>query len=64
MTIFNSPATWAAIFHLLGITKCVLYIPVSKQQYGCQCLGFITCAQVLMQVIAHGAVQTPLASLR
>ena len=25
-----------------------------QQWYGCQCLGFLTCAQMLMHVIAHG----------
>ena len=32
----------------------VWYFRVSKQWHGCQCLGFLTCAQMLMQVIAHG----------
>ena len=27
-----------------------------QQWYGCQCLGFLTCAQILMRAIAHGAV--------
>ena len=27
---------------------------VSKQRYGCQCLGSLTCAQMLMHAIAHG----------
>ena len=34
--------------------QCMQYFPVSKQWYGCQCLGFLTCAQMLMQAIAHG----------
>ena len=25
-----------------------------KERYGCQCLGSLTCAQVLVQAIAHG----------
>ena len=29
-------------------------VGVSKQWYGCQCLGFLTCAQMLMHVIARG----------
>ena len=33
---------------------CVQYFPVSKQWYGCQCLRFLTCAQMLMRAIAHG----------
>ena len=28
--------------------------PVSKQWYGCQCLGFLACAQMLMHAIAYG----------
>ena len=27
---------------------------VSKQQYGCQCLGFLVCTQMLMHAMAHG----------
>ena len=27
-----------------------------QQWYGCQCLGFLTWAQILMRAIAHGAV--------
>ena len=34
--------------------QCVQYFRVSKQWYGCQCLGFLTRAQMLMHVIAHG----------
>ena len=30
------------------------YFRLSKQRYGCQCLGFLTCAQMLMHAIAHG----------
>ena len=33
--------------------QCVQYVPVSKQWYGCQCLGFLTRAQMLIQAIAH-----------
>ena len=33
---------------------CAQYFPVSKQWYGCQCLGFLTCTQLLMHAIAHG----------
>ena len=32
---------------------CVQYFHVSKQRYGCQCLGFLTCTQMLMHTIAH-----------
>ena len=43
---------------------CALYFPVSKQWYGCQCLGCLTWAQMLMQAIAHGGrtdtVKSPL----
>ena len=34
--------------------QCVQYFHVSKQWYGCQCLGFLTCAQMSMHAIAHG----------
>ena len=34
--------------------QCVQHFPVSKQWYGCQRLGFLTCAQTLMHAIAHG----------
>ena len=37
--------------HYLGI---FVYFCVSKQWYGCQCLGFLTCAPMLMNAIAHG----------
>ena len=33
---------------------CVQHFPVSKQRYGCQRLGFVTCAQMLMHATAHG----------
>ena len=34
--------------------QCVQYFRVSTQWYGCQCLGFLTCTQMLMHAIAHG----------
>ena len=34
--------------------QCVQYFRVSKQWYGCQCLGCLTCTRILMHVIAHG----------
>ena len=34
--------------------QCVQYFRVSKQWYGCKCLGFLTCVQMLMCAIAHG----------
>ena len=34
--------------------QCVQCFPVSTQCYGCQCLGFLTCAQMSMRAIAHG----------
>ena len=34
--------------------QCVRYFYVSKQWYGCQCLGLTICTQVLMHAIAHG----------
>ena len=33
--------------------QCVQYFRVSRQWYGCQCLGFLTCAQKSMNAIAH-----------
>ena len=36
VTVFNSPATWAAIFHLPSQTYLVLYLCVSKRSHGCQ----------------------------
>ena len=32
----------------------VQYFRVSRQWYGCRCLRFVTCAQLLMHAIAHG----------
>ena len=34
--------------------RCVQYFHVSKQWYGCQCLGFLMCVQMLIHAIAHG----------
>ena len=34
--------------------RCVRYFPVSTQCYGCQCLGFSMCTQMLMHAIAYG----------
>ena len=34
--------------------QCVQYFPVSKDWSDCQCLGFLTCTQMLMHAIAHG----------
>ena len=34
--------------------QCVWYFPVSRQWYGCHCLGFVMCAQMLMHAIAIG----------
>ena len=36
----------------------VQYFRVSKQWHGCQGLGLLTCAQMLMHVIAHGSFGT------
>ena len=33
--------------------QCVWYFRVSKQRYGCQCLGSLTCTQMLTPAIAH-----------
>ena len=48
VTVFNPPATRAATFHLHGMTWCLLYCYVSKKWYGCQCLGFLACAQMFL----------------
>ena len=37
--------------------QCVQYFRVSKQWYGCTCLGFLTCAQLLLHAIAHGILR-------
>ena len=34
--------------------QCVRYFNLSRPWYGCPCLGFSTCAQMLMCAIAHG----------
>ena len=34
--------------------RCLEHFRVSKQSYGFQCWGFLTCAQMLMHAIAHG----------
>ena len=34
--------------------QCVQCFPVSRQWYGCQCLGFLTWTRMLMRAIAHG----------
>ena len=34
--------------------QCVQYICVTKQLYGCQYLGFLTCTQMLMPAIVYG----------
>ena len=34
--------------------RCVQHLRVFKQWYGCQCLGFLTCAQMLTHAIAQG----------
>ena len=40
--------------------QCVQYFHVSKQWCGCQCLGFVMCAQMLMYVTAHGGCMVSL----
>ena len=42
---FQFPSHLGVIFYLQGLTKC----------YGCQCLGFLTCTQMLMHVITPGS---------
>ena len=34
--------------------QCVQSFRVYKQRYGCQCLGFLAGAQMLMHAVAHG----------
>ena len=46
-------ATAAARTALPISYQCVQYFPVSKQWRDCQCLGVLTCAQMLMHAIAH-----------
>ena len=47
---FSCSTTWTASFWLQrqGLAKCVLYLCVSDQRYGCQCLGVLmsTCSSV------------------
>ena len=38
----------------LSVLYCVQYFRESKLWYGCPCLGFLTCVQMLMHAIAHG----------
>ena len=45
VTILNFAATWAVIFLLWRLTKCVMQFCVSKQLYGCQYLRFLACLQ-------------------
>ena len=33
--------------------QCGQYFPTSKQWYGCQCLGFLTCEKMLVRAIVH-----------
>ena len=40
--------------HVIHFYQCVPYFLVSEQWYGCQCLEFLTCTQMLMHAIAHG----------
>ena len=57
---FGSPylgkATAAARAALPISTSVCSVFRVSKQWNGCQCLGFLTCAQMLMQAIALGGL--------
>ena len=39
--------------HYPSLPVCAVFL-VSKQWYGCQCLGFLRCAQMLMHVIERG----------
>ena len=41
----------------IPISVCSIFC-VFKQWYGCQCVGFLTCAQMLMHVIAHGGLKS------
>ena len=55
---FGSPylgkATAAAKSSATNSYQCVQYSHGSKQWYGCQRLGFLTCAQMSMHGTAHG----------
>ena len=61
LTIFH-PGNLGCCSHKSGAThsyQCVQYYCVSKQWYGCQRLGFLTCAQMLIHAMAHwGCVDT------
>ena len=49
---FQVTVTWVR----RSTTHCyqrVQHFPVSKYCYGCQCLGFVTRAQLLMHAVAH-----------
>ena len=56
--VFKSSATRSC--------QCVQHFHLSKLWYGCQCWGFLTCAQMLVHAITHGgcAARTPSDSLR
>ena len=54
VTVFRSPATLAAALRLQGLTWCVSFGCLTKQWYGCLCLRFLTCAQMLMPATACG----------
>ena len=62
--LFWIPLTWAATFYLQvqlvqGLSWCMQHFHVSKQWYGGQQLGFLTCAQMLhMQQHTGGCTDT------
>ena len=37
------------------LSVCAVFLCVQTMVYGCQCLGFSTCAQMLNRVTTHGA---------
>ena len=41
------------------LTLLVFYSGQKQDEYGCQCLGSLTCSQMLIHIIAYWAVQTP-----
>ena len=42
------------VYSILLNDQGVQYFTVSKQWYGCQCLRFLTCRQMMMHAAAHG----------
>ena len=50
--------TWVGLRAALPIPTCGAHFRVCRQGWGCQCLGFLTCAQMLMHMLHIGFVLT------